>query len=475
MIVTCHSCQARFRIPDEKIGPRGAKVRCSKCKNVFVVRHPEIAPGAASAQPLAVAPPPLPRSPPPAPPPLPAAAPVPPLLPDLGLSLEEPSRSHPALLAGPASPPPDDPFGVPVPIPDGAAASDPFGLDQGPDPFAPVGDPFAAAVPLPADPRAAVPPRHADHLAEAPPHQAMTNLSDLAGAGMTALAPPLPDLGPPPFALGPPPFAGEADALALQERTPSDAPVRGMPALAEPGRLDAALAPGEPSGLELGGWDARPPAEPAAEIAPPRRPPAPARREKTPAPPREEAVAAGVPPGQAVPETSGRFHALLVNSLSLAALLLVTLVLLYLWRGEERPFFGEARQGHGAVMATQVANGIYETPSGRRLLFVRGSVRSRSPVPLGAVTVRAELLRGEEVVARAEGLAGAVPSPEELSALGGGEDAERLRAAVIARAARQVRPGEAVPFLLTFTEYPADLGEVVFRVAAEAAPAGQGG
>jgi predicted Zn finger-like uncharacterized protein len=39
MIVICTRCQARFRVADEKIGPRGAKVRCSKCQTIFVVHR----------------------------------------------------------------------------------------------------------------------------------------------------------------------------------------------------------------------------------------------------------------------------------------------------------------------------------------------------------------------------------------------------------------------------------------------------
>ncbi len=35
MIVTCPNCASRFRLPDEKIGPDGAKLRCGKCKHVF--------------------------------------------------------------------------------------------------------------------------------------------------------------------------------------------------------------------------------------------------------------------------------------------------------------------------------------------------------------------------------------------------------------------------------------------------------
>jgi len=39
MIVHCTSCQAKFRIADDKIGPRGAKARCSRCQTVFAVHR----------------------------------------------------------------------------------------------------------------------------------------------------------------------------------------------------------------------------------------------------------------------------------------------------------------------------------------------------------------------------------------------------------------------------------------------------
>jgi predicted Zn finger-like uncharacterized protein len=38
MIVECAQCHTKFKIADEKITPRGVKVRCSKCKNMFVVK-----------------------------------------------------------------------------------------------------------------------------------------------------------------------------------------------------------------------------------------------------------------------------------------------------------------------------------------------------------------------------------------------------------------------------------------------------
>jgi predicted Zn finger-like uncharacterized protein len=38
MIVECAQCQTKFKIADEKITPKGVKVRCSKCKHMFVVK-----------------------------------------------------------------------------------------------------------------------------------------------------------------------------------------------------------------------------------------------------------------------------------------------------------------------------------------------------------------------------------------------------------------------------------------------------
>lgn len=47
MIVECPNCQSKFKLPDDKIGPSGAKLRCGKCRHVFHVDPP--APPAPSA------------------------------------------------------------------------------------------------------------------------------------------------------------------------------------------------------------------------------------------------------------------------------------------------------------------------------------------------------------------------------------------------------------------------------------------
>lgn len=121
MIVICSSCQARFRVADEKVGPRGAKVRCSRCQTVFVVR----------------------REPP-------APAPAPPAHLDLELTpgpvRPAPSADPFAAIPGPAAAPAYAPG--PGPAPEARPAPDPFaaaGLDAFAEPPPSPEDPFALA------------------------------------------------------------------------------------------------------------------------------------------------------------------------------------------------------------------------------------------------------------------------------------------------------------------------------------------
>jgi predicted Zn finger-like uncharacterized protein len=41
MIIQCPHCQSRFKLATEKIKPGGTKVRCTKCKSIFIVTPPE--------------------------------------------------------------------------------------------------------------------------------------------------------------------------------------------------------------------------------------------------------------------------------------------------------------------------------------------------------------------------------------------------------------------------------------------------
>ncbi len=53
MIVQCDSCSSKYRIAEEKVLPQGIKVRCAKCKEVFVVKPPDEAPPKGKPQPPA--------------------------------------------------------------------------------------------------------------------------------------------------------------------------------------------------------------------------------------------------------------------------------------------------------------------------------------------------------------------------------------------------------------------------------------
>src|SRR5512140_3364439 len=106
MIVICTKCQAKFRVADDKIGPRGAKVRCSKCQTVFLV-HPVLgtmpvtdgdarhARGTEAER---------------APAPAPAAPAPPPAFPDRFASADPFAAPTPAPAVDPFAPPRPDPF-----------------------------------------------------------------------------------------------------------------------------------------------------------------------------------------------------------------------------------------------------------------------------------------------------------------------------------------------------------------------------
>jgi hypothetical protein len=125
-----------------------------------------------------------------------------------------------------------------------------------------------------------------------------------------------------------------------------------------------------------------------------------------------------------------------------------------------------ATGGAADVEVLEVATGTYPTASGRPLVYVRGAVRVRSG---GPVQVTAEMLRGGQVVARAQGVAGAAPSPEDLAALSSQEDLARLRVALAERAASRPPGSGALPFLVPFLEPPGDPSSVRFRVDARLA------
>src|SRR6478735_8078154 len=116
MVIQCPACQTRFRLADEKIGPQGVSVRCSKCAHTFPVRR-EDAGNATTivAMPAAAAAPP-PSPPAPLPPisktrvsaPMDDDAPVP-ISDDSGETVNKTSVSIPIPAA---AAPQDDPFAI---------------------------------------------------------------------------------------------------------------------------------------------------------------------------------------------------------------------------------------------------------------------------------------------------------------------------------------------------------------------------
>jgi len=78
VIASCPQCQTRYRLAREKIGPQGARIRCSQCQTIFRVQAPPAGtPTPAEARPSPVATPAAAPAPAPRVTPAPAAAPAP--------------------------------------------------------------------------------------------------------------------------------------------------------------------------------------------------------------------------------------------------------------------------------------------------------------------------------------------------------------------------------------------------------------
>ncbi len=460
MIVNCPRCQARFRVADEKVGPRGAKVRCSRCKDVFVVQR-EAAPPAAPPRIELVE-----------------------LTPGL-------ARAAPAF----------DPFAASAPGPaaevfDGAA---PQGRSPAPDPFAAAGleafgeaappgqaadDPFAAATG--SDPFDVAPPTRSSTALP------VTDLSQLlGGAPLPSVEPPAPtDDGAPPappafadLALeergtpGPAPFADPADVF-LSAATPAPGPLAGA---AFEGGLLAQVPVGEESLALASERTPLPPEASEHEPAPAEEPSPPAPRPRA-APGRardEGAAPTAAPPSQA-PGPAARLRSAAVSALALVVLLAVALAFRVVWRGEAtlgpaafRPStllrgLGGTPPPSGTFELSGVRSGLYEQSGGGAVLFVRGEVVSHAAAPVDAVHVEAELLRDGQVLARGEAQAGGVPTPEEVYQATDRAALEKLGGELRTRAPRVVAPGERLGFVVVLGDAPADVRGTTVRVRADA-------
>jgi hypothetical protein len=157
---------------------------------------------------------------------------------------------------------------------------------------------------------------------------------------------------------------------------------------------------------------------------------------------------------------------LVVNALSLLALVVVALGMFTWWRtnrGEPAIFSG------APLVATHVAGTLYETASGKPVLVVRGEVVASGGAPVGRALVTVELVDGGRVVARATATPGAHPTAEEVHAVDGAAAAERLAAAVAARAAPSDRAGPA-RFTAVLADLPPGAERLVLRATATPVP-----
>ena len=241
------------------------------------------------------------------------------------------------------------------------------------------------------------------------------------------------------------PAAAEEEPLALATE-----PVRGLPEM----------------------WRTSPAFPPAPEEV---VPPEPARSADVGSSPEAKTEAAA----RARAARRGALRSIAINAVSLAALLGVALAFRVLWSGEgtaaaawsPSALLRAVRPGERTAASLETAgvtSGRYPRAAGAPLLFVRGEVISRAPAPLARVRVDVEVVRAGRVLAHRSGLAGAVPTAEELHAVKDAAALDALARAISGRA-RDVRPGAPVPFLVPFAEVPEDLTGASVRVVASPA------
>jgi predicted Zn finger-like uncharacterized protein len=435
MIVKCEQCQTRFKIPDEKVTEKGVKVRCTKCQSTFRVKKapettaPTAPPKAAESDPFALF----------------GSAADPPS--------DEATRPYPSPLRPPLSPS----FDAQKELPQAAFESP---TRVGPLPPRPEGKREVASAPQSWSPPP--PPQPAPSAATLPAMPALD-----FGAPMEAAPPQVPQADP---------FAPSAQDGGLL----GDIPLMGPTGNDVDVDLDGSSGP---TGLPP--TDARdelfqmpPPPPPAAVVA---MAPAPSL-----APAGRVALAAagkgdvGKPAGrpddvgmaeQAKGQGAFRRVAGVVVNLAVAGALMVLFgagATAYLTGGKlDRTAFSIDRvktlfAAPKTMVARGVTNGLYQTRTGRPVLFVHGVVENRGAAA-GKGKVRAEILEGEALVRAVEGYAGALATPEDLFGLNNAADVDALNAKSKSAAAA-LAPGAQSEFLLTFYEYPPDLASFRIKV-----------
>jgi predicted Zn finger-like uncharacterized protein len=515
MIVQCPSCQAKFRIGDEKVTDKGVKIRCTRCSNVFPVRREKGAPAGAAeaakpaAKPEAApAPAPVPKmQPPPPPPPAKGAAPP--------AARAAAAKPAPGPLPPPPPPPPAKPaakvdldFDLGFDVPDAKETmSDESGLDLdlggAPGPAAPAPSTRRSAPPpskaapgaevkrkaaaamappppppppvardaaagleidLPGDAEEQAPVKKASPAPAAktaPPPDDFEDLGDLGFTGPLGKKPAEPAPPPPKHDAGPDPFSGlDLDesgpraSAGAEERPPApDLGLDAGPGEAPPAPPpEAAAPPGNGEAVALARVGVIP-----REVAEKRAAAAAAAEAARPPPPP--------PPLKRPPILGSVLNATLVGVAVMGAVWVVQVM---------QP----QRTAAATLVVAELKTGLYATAGGRDVLYVRGRVEGRSGARPGPAQVTVELLDGVgRAIARQEVAAGAMATPEEVFEIRSAADAEalarKLRHAAQARAAP--KDGGA-PFIAVFYDVPPDPDRLRINAIAslaEAEPPGE--
>jgi predicted Zn finger-like uncharacterized protein len=440
VVVQCPTCSSKFRIADDKVTDRGVRVRCTSCKNVFQVRKSGVVPaeppaGAGSTtemSPLDVAAPP--RPPPRATaPPRPAISRPPAARPPPATSQPPPALGKPPAAGNGRGVDTDDLFGM-AELTGDAPASRPRTTPTASKPAVkPKPMPNFDDIDLEVDERPAA--------------------AKLAAAEAKSKPPAVFDAPPPPL---PPSRSGEHVALGAFKTALKD-PFEGMD-MGEPGTgaIELATQPkkdklAEAARAEMAARAAK--AEAAAPDAP-----AAAQAVKPAAPPEAE-----IPPGRAM--VSSALTGLLGAALAIAVVIISAL--------SDDAAAGWLGLGPASdIVATRVVSGIYDTASGKQVFYIRGRVENRSQKVRGPFRVTAELIADGNPEGRAEAIAGAEPTPEEVWSLKSPADAEKLtRTLETSAVERKLQPGASLPFFAVIAEPPHDLQNHRLRVRVEAVDA----
>ncbi len=123
------------------------------------------------------------------------------------------------------------------------------------------------------------------------------------------------------------------------------------------------------------------------------------------------------------------------------------------------------------VVATRVVSGLYDTASGKPVFFIRGRIENRGSKVRGPVRVTAQLSSdGAEV--KAETIAGAEPTPEDVWSLRSQADVDKLnRDLDISKVERKLQPGTSLPFFAVIPDPPPDLPRHRLHVKVESVDA----